>query len=121
MILWTALGVIAESTNILLESLPKGMSLEAVARALLEVPGVREVHDIHIWSLGAQSHALSCHVHILDMSTSESERIGQRIRDVLASEFGITHSTIQFEHTHPPGDFHRYMPEPAPNSEGGQK
>jgi cobalt-zinc-cadmium efflux system protein len=121
MIVWTALGVITESANILLESLPKGMSLEAVARALLEVPGVREVHDIHIWSLGSQFHALSCHVHILDMPTSESERIGQRIRDVLASEFGITHSTIQFEHTHPPGDFHRYMPEPAPSSEGGQK
>ena len=121
MIVWTALGVLTESTNILLESLPKGMSLKRVASALLEVPGVREVHDIHIWSLGTQSHALSCHVHILDMPTSESERICQRLRDVLASEFGITHSTIQFEHTHPPGDFHRYMPEPAPNSEGGQK
>jgi cobalt-zinc-cadmium efflux system protein len=118
MIVWTALGVITESTNILLESLPKGMNLERVANAMLEVPGVREVHDIHIWSLGAQSHALSCHIQILDMPTSESERIGQRVRDALASEFGITHSTIQFEHTHPPGDFHRYMPEPAPGSEG---
>ena len=118
MIVWTALGIITESTNILLESLPKGMNLERVANAMLEVPGVREVHDIHIWSLGTRFHALSCHVHILDMPTSESERIGQRIRDVLASEFGITHSTIQFEHTHPPGDFHRYMPEPAPGSEG---
>jgi len=118
MIVWTALGVITESTNILLESLPKGMNLERVAAAMLEVPGVREVHDIHIWSLGAQSHALSCHVHILDMPTSESEIICQRLREVLASSFGITHSTIQFEHTHLPGDFHRYMPEPAP---GGEK
>jgi cobalt-zinc-cadmium efflux system protein len=121
MIVWTALGVITESTNILLESLPKGMDLERVANAMLEVPGVREVHDIHIWSLGTQSHALSCHVHILDMPTSESEKIGQRIRGILASEFAITHSTIQFEHTHLPGDFHRYMPEPAPDSEGGRK
>jgi cobalt-zinc-cadmium efflux system protein len=121
MIVWTALGVITESTNILLESLPKGMNLERVANAMLEVPGVREVHDIHIWSLGTQSHALSCHIHILDMPTSESEIIGQRLRDVLASEFGITHSTIQFEHTHLPGDFHRYMPEPSPGSEGEQK
>jgi cobalt-zinc-cadmium efflux system protein len=118
MIVWTALGVIMESTNILLESLPKGMNLERVANAMLEVPGVREVHDIHIWSLGTQSHALSCHIHILDMPTSESEIIGQRLRGLLASEFGITHSTIQFEHTHLPGEFHRYMPEPAPGSEG---
>jgi cobalt-zinc-cadmium efflux system protein len=121
MIVWTALGVITESTNILLESLPKGMSLERVASALLQVPDVREVHDMHIWSLGTQSHALSCHIQILDMPTSESERICQRIRHVLASQFGITHSTIQFEHTHPPGDFHRYMPGPAPTSEEGQK
>ncbi len=121
MILWTALGIIVDTVNILLESLPKGMSLEGVASAVLAVPGVREVHDVHIWSLGSSSRALSCHVQILDMPTSESERICQRIRDVLASEFGITHATIQFEHTHAEGDFHRYMPEPAPASENPKK
>ena len=114
MILWTALGIIVDSVNILLESLPKGMALPSVAGAMLKVPGVREVHDVHVWSLGSNSHALSCHVQILDMPTSESERIGQRIRELLEDEFGITHTTIQFEHTHAPGDFHRYMPEPAP-------
>ena len=114
MIVWTALDVIRESTNILLESLPKGMSLEQVAHAMLEVPGVREIHDMHIWSLGTESHALSCHIYVLDMPTSECERIAQRLRQVLAGQFGITHSTIQFEHTHLPGDFHRYMPEPCP-------
>ncbi len=114
MILWTAVGIVTESANILLESLPKGITLEKVANAMLGVHGVREVHDIHIWSLGSKSHALSCHVQILDMPTSESERIGQRIREVLSSEFGISHTTIQFEHTHPPGEFHKYMPRPAP-------
>jgi cobalt-zinc-cadmium efflux system protein len=117
MILWTALGIITDSANILLESLPKGMSLESVAGAMLGVPGVQGVHDVHIWSLGSRSHALSCHVHILDMPTSESERIGQRIREALANEFGIHHTTIQFEHTHLPGDFHKYMPEPTPPTE----
>jgi cobalt-zinc-cadmium efflux system protein len=97
------------------------MNLERVASAMLEVPGVREVHDIHIWSLGSESHALSCHVHIFDMPTSESERIGLQIREVLAHKFGIAHSTIQFEHLHPPGEFHRYMPEPAPNCHNGGK
>jgi len=113
MIVWTALGVIVDSANILLESLPKGMSLEGVANAMLGVEGVREVHDIHIWTLGSESHALSCHVQILDMPTSESERIAHCLREVLESEFGITHTTIQFEHTHEPGDFHKYMPKPA--------
>lgn len=116
LILWSALGIISESSNILLESFPKGMSLERVARAMLAVPGVREVHDIHVWSLGTHSHALSCHVHVLDMPTSECERIAHRLREVLAAEFGIRHSTIQFEHTHPPGEVHVYMPEPAPSA-----
>ena len=113
MILWSSLGIIVESANILLEAAPKGMSLESVASTMLAVPGVREVHDVHIWSLGSSLTALSCHVQILDMPTSESERIGQRIREALKDEFGITHTTIQFEHTHAPGDFHKYMPEPA--------
>lgn len=121
MILWTALGVIVDSANILLESLPKGMTLGGVADAILKVEGVREVHDIHIWSLGSRSHALSCHIQTLDMPTSETERIAHRLREVLASEFEITHTTIQFEHTHPPGEFHRYMPAPAGKKEGSSQ
>jgi cobalt-zinc-cadmium efflux system protein len=114
MILWSATGVIRESANILLESCPKGMDLQEVVAAMLSVEGVREVHDVHIWSLGSESKALSCHIRILDIPTSESERIAQRLRHLLASGFGIHHTTIQFEHTHAPGDFHMYMPEPAP-------
>jgi cobalt-zinc-cadmium efflux system protein len=113
MIFWSALGIIVESSNILLESLPKGMSLDGIASAVLRVPGVREVHDVHVWSLGSESHAMSCHVHILDMATSENEKIAHQIREAVASEFGITHTTIQFEHQHEPGKFHKYMPEPA--------
>ena len=117
MILWGAVGVIADSANILLESLPKGMSLEGIAVAMLRVPGVREVHDVHVWSLGSESHALSCHVHILDMATSESERIAHRLREIVEREFGITHTTIQFEHEHESGEFHTYMPQTAPASQ----
>lgn len=120
-ILWTAAGIIRESANILLEGLPKGISLERVAGTMLGVAGVREVHDVHIWCLGSESRALSCHIRILDMPTSESERIAHRVREVLAREFGITHTTLQFEHTHEPGDFHTYMPEPAPAKTASEK
>ncbi|MGH9374805.1 MAG: cation diffusion facilitator family transporter [Terriglobia bacterium] len=116
MIVWSSAGIIQESVNILLESLPKGMSAPDVARAMLDVEGVCEVHDMHIWSLSSHSHALACHVRILDMPTSESEIIAERIRQALARKFSITHTTIQFEHTHPPGEFHTYMPEPAQHS-----
>jgi cobalt-zinc-cadmium efflux system protein len=116
MILWSAIGVVGDSLNILLESLPEGMTVREVARVMLCVEGVRDVHDIHIWSLNNRSHAMACHVRILDMPTSETELIAARLREVLAHEFGITHCTIQFEHTHLPGDFHKYMPEPAPRA-----
>jgi cobalt-zinc-cadmium efflux system protein len=118
LILWSAVGIITDSVNILMESLPKGMTLESVAAAMLRVEGVREVHDVHIWSLGSNSQALSCHIHVLDMPTSECEHIAHEVREVLAHEFGIHHTTIQFEHTHPPGEFHVYMPEPMPTSKG---
>lgn len=121
LILWTAAGILRESANILLEGLPKGISLERVAATMLNVAGVREVHDVHIWSLGSQSRALSCHIRILDMPTSESERIAHHVREGLAREFGITHTTLQFEHTHEPGDFHTYMPEPAPSKTASGK
>jgi len=121
LILWSTVEIFADSTNILLESLPKGIRLEAVAGSILEVPGVREVHDVHIWSLGPESRALSCHILILDMPTSESEKIAHLIRELLAARFGIHHTTIQFEHTHAAGEFHRYMPEPAAKKEGSRQ
>ena len=113
MIFWGAIGIIRESSNILLESLPKGMSLDGIAKAVLSVPGVCEVHDVHVWSLGSESHAMSCHVRILDMAVSDSEKIAHLIRVAVSKKFGITHATIQFEHHHEPGQFHKYMPEPV--------
>lgn len=115
MILWSAVGVVSDSAQILLEGTPKGITPAAVAAVALAVEGVREVHDIHIWSLGSKSHALSCHVRVFDMPTSESELICERIRQALAASFAISHTTIQFEHTHAPGDFHRYMPVAMPS------
>jgi cobalt-zinc-cadmium efflux system protein len=97
MVLWSSWGVIKETTNILLEGTPRGVNVEQVARAMLKVPGVVEVHDVHIWSLASSLHALSCHVRIAEMSTRESEKILEQLNALLEREFGITHTTIQFE------------------------
>jgi cobalt-zinc-cadmium efflux system protein len=75
---------------------------------MLAVPGVEEVHDIHIWSLAAQSHALSCHVRIGEMSTSESGQILDQLNALLARDFHITHTTIQFEPLAAPGIAHEF-------------
>ena len=101
LVLWSSVGILRESSHILLEGLPREMKLENVARAVLKVEGVEEVHDMHIWTLGTGLHALSCHVRIPDMHMAESERILERIQECLRREFGITHSTIQFERAGP--------------------
>ncbi|MGE5571256.1 MAG: cation diffusion facilitator family transporter [Rhodospirillales bacterium] len=103
LIIWTAWDIIKESLNILLEGLPRGLDLNEVTGAMLATKGVLEVHDLHIWSLGSSTHALSCHVLIEDVPPSESESILRRINRVLAERFQIYHTTVQFEHVSCPG------------------
>ena len=97
LILWSSLGIIRETLNILLEGTPRGMSVERIVLGLTGITGVLDVHDVHVWSIGSDSHALSCHVRIADMPLSESESILRRVTDMLAHEFHIHHTTIQFE------------------------
>jgi cobalt-zinc-cadmium efflux system protein len=98
LIIWTAADVIRDSLNILLEGLPRGLRLQSVAEAMRDVPGVLDVHDLHIWSLGSSAHALSCHVLIEDVPPSESDRILKGINCILLDRFQIQHTTVQFEH-----------------------
>jgi cobalt-zinc-cadmium efflux system protein len=112
LVLWSSIGILREAAHILLEGLPRGMTLEAVAHKILTAPGVQEVHDIHIWTLGTDLHALSCHVRIPDMHMEDSEKVLQDVRHRLADEFHITHTTIQFERAGLPSHTDFYMPEP---------
>jgi len=117
MVLWSGTGILAESGHILLEGLPREIRLKDVAEAMLRVPGVQEVHDVHIWTLGTDLVALSCHVRIPDMHMEESERILADIRELLEHDFHITHTTIQFERAGLPAEAGPYMPEPARRSD----
>lgn len=98
LIVWSAWDIIRESLNILLEGLPRGIRLPEVASGMRAVEGVLDVHDLHIWSLGSSTHALSCHVLIDDVPLSVSDAILQRLNAVLADHFHISHTTVQFEH-----------------------
>ncbi len=97
LILWSSLGIIRETLNILLEGTPRGISVEQIASSLTAVDGVNDVHDVHVWSIGSETHALSCHIGIADIPVSESEAILRRVKEVLAARFHIHHATIQFE------------------------
>jgi len=116
MVLWSGMGILNESGHILLEGLPRSIRLENVATAILRVRGVQEVHDIHIWTLGTDLHALSCHVRIPDMHMEGCEKILESIKEVLAHDFHITHTTVQFERAGLPAEAGLYMPAPARRS-----
>ena len=99
LILWSSIGIVRETLNILLEGTPRGVSLPEIRSGMEAVEGVINVHDLHVWSLGSQSRALACHVTIADIPPSESACILLNLNHVLKSHFHISHTTIQFEHT----------------------
>jgi cobalt-zinc-cadmium efflux system protein len=97
LILWSGFGIVRETLNILLEGTPRGMKLEKIELAIRTVAGVNDVHDLHVWSIGSETHALSCHISIADIPPSVSERILRDVKDRLLHDFRIVHTTIQFE------------------------
>ena len=98
LILWSSFGILRETLNILLEGTPRGVSLEKVEAAILAVAGVNYVHDLHVWSIGSETHAVSCHVGIEDIPPSESACILKDVNAKLRHDFGLGHTTIQFEY-----------------------
>jgi cobalt-zinc-cadmium efflux system protein len=98
LILWSSFGIVRETLNILLEGTPRGMKIEKIESAIREIAGVNDVHDLHVWSIGSETHALSCHISIEDIPPSVSERILRDVKECLHHDFRIVHTTIQFEH-----------------------
>jgi cobalt-zinc-cadmium efflux system protein len=98
LILWSAFSIVRETLNILLEGTPRGVKLERVEEAIRSIDGVNDVHDLHVWCIGSETRALSCHIAIADIPPSVSERILRDVKDRLLQDFSIDHTTIQFEH-----------------------
>jgi cobalt-zinc-cadmium efflux system protein len=113
LVLWSSIGVLRESSHLLLEGRPHDLQVEEVARAILTVEGVEEVHDVHLWSLGGGHNALSLHARIPDMHMDECERLMDTIRQVAAKQFHIEHTTVQLERAGLPAKSGYVMPEPA--------
>jgi cobalt-zinc-cadmium efflux system protein len=113
LVLWSSIGILRESAHVLLEGRPREMHVEQVARAILTIHGVQEVHDVHIWSLGGGHNALSLHARIPDMHMDECEQILVLIQEKAAKDFGIDHTTVQFERAGLPARSGYVMPEPA--------
>jgi cobalt-zinc-cadmium efflux system protein len=98
LILWSSFGIMRETLNILLEGTPRGMKLDRLEAMIRQIDGVNDVHDLHVWSIGSETSALSCHISIADIPPSVSERILKDVKERLHHDFSISHTTIQFEH-----------------------
>ncbi|HEY8738474.1 MAG TPA: cation diffusion facilitator family transporter [Candidatus Dormibacteraeota bacterium] len=112
LIAWSAWRVLIAAVNILLESMPADVRTESVVDAVKKVPGVRDLHDLHVWSLSTQSRAMSAHLLIDDQRVLQAQDILAEVREVLAHGFGIEHTTIQFESLEcRPGDIFCVQPD----------
>ena len=112
LVLYSSIGILRESSHILLEGRPRETRIEEVARAILAVEPVQEVHDVHIWSLGGGHNAMSCHARIPDMHMDECEKILCAIQKKVAEEFAIEHTTVQLERAGLPAVSGYVMPQP---------
>ena len=97
-ILWSTWGLARESLTMVLQAVPAGIDADAVERALIGLPGVARVHDLHIWPMSTTETALTAHLVAPD---AESDRLLVSARELLRTRFRIAHSTIQVERTVP--------------------
>ena len=89
--------ILRETTDILLESVPKGVSMPGLVKDMKSVEGIEDVHDLHVWSITSNMYALSCHALIADLPPSDSSVILHSLNTMLSEKYHIGHVTIQFE------------------------
>ena len=92
-------GLLRQAVNVLLEGTPPHLELAQIEAAMCAVPGVRRVHDLHVWTLTSGREAMSAHVVVDDVG--QSERLLEALHALLHARFGIDHTTVQLE-TEPP-------------------
>ncbi len=97
LILWNAWGILRESVQILMESTPRDVDMNALQRDVLAVEGVHGVHDLHVWSITQSLRTLSAHLVTDDVPVSAGARLQNTVGEMLARKYGITHATLQLE------------------------
>ncbi|MBN1536788.1 MAG: cation transporter [Anaerolineales bacterium] len=91
--------VLRSSLHILIEGVPEGLSLNEIGETMCKVPGVKEVHDLHVWNLCSGHIALSAHVTVEDQNMQINAVLMAALKHELHQNFGIEHTTLQFECT----------------------
>lgn len=92
-----SLRILRESTGVLLERVPRGLDMSEVVWAISSIPGVKNVHHLHVWSITPEYRALSAHLSVDDTTISEASQVLAKVNEMLERRFAIAHSTIQLE------------------------
>ncbi len=92
-----AFVIVRKAVNVLMEGTPEGVEFAEVQHAMLANPGVKGIHDLHIWSISSSELALSAHVVVGDASLSELGAVMTGLKDMLAERFGVGHVTVELE------------------------
>jgi cobalt-zinc-cadmium efflux system protein len=91
--------ILAETVGILMEATPKGLDVLQLARDVVTLPGITDVHDLHVWSIAGGLHALSAHVQLVqNCPLSDCDEKLEQVNELLAQRYAIGHTTIQFEY-----------------------
>ncbi len=96
-IMWSALGIVKEAVNVLMEGTPSGLNMGQLIADMNAVPGVNTVHDVHVWTIGHDKRALSAHVDTGNCTVAAASGCFAELTAMLATAYDITHSTLQAE------------------------
>jgi len=92
---WTLLR---EAAHVLMQGVPDGVDTDAIRAAITSHPGVKEVHDLHVWALGSKQPVLTAHV-VLDGTEQDADKVRVALADLVHEQFGVDHATLQVEAT----------------------
>ena len=93
-----AYSILKEAVNILMQFTPENINLQKIKLEVEKIPEVENIHHVHVWSLNDQQVHLECHIDLKkDFRISETEDLRNNLKSILVKEFGISHTTIQFE------------------------
>ena len=96
-IVYSAYRLVREAVDVLLETVPKHVDLAGVAQAIDRIDGIKDVHDLHIWTITSGMYALSAHIVLVAGHTKDNDVLLNRVKEVLLREFKIAHTTLQLE------------------------
>ena len=97
LVVYSAWSLLRQAVAVLMEGTPSGIDADEVRGTMLGVQGVRDVHDLHVWTITSGMHSLSAHVGVEE--ARQATRILRELQTVLAQRFGLDHVTLQLEST----------------------